>query len=158
MVAKKKELTEEQQNFSKLIKEIRECCKKLEEDELVDILEQYDSTPIEDITDLLLEWNIFFEKIDKKGSKGKKNDYTIPWIDIKGNSYKVTLLLSVQKDQSYDFKFGKNKMQYCIVLNRSENNSIFYNNTEIKYDTKEERDTEYENIKQKLTKFGVVFV
>ena len=61
-MAKDKVYTEEElKAYDNLIKELREAFKKLKCQELVDILAQYKKESNEELSDLVLSWNTYYE-------------------------------------------------------------------------------------------------
>jgi hypothetical protein len=170
-MAKKKDISSENidQSIDHLIREIREAFKKLKCQEMVDILSQWGKESTENTADLIMSWNTYYDNdvkddgsvedildeiISGKGKK-KKIPIIIPWIDILGRAFKINMLLSIEKDQSYDFL--RNKYKYQIILNRSEGTVVFYTNTTFDFDTKEQQDREYESLKLRLEPFNIKF-
>jgi len=79
----------------------------------------------------------------------------VPWIDIQGRSFKVSMLLSIETEQTYDYL--RNKQKYQIIVNRSNTDTIFYANTTYNFDKKEDRDSIYEDLKTRLEAFNIKF-
>lgn len=154
---------ETDKSIDHLIREVREAFKKLKCREMSDILSQFGKENNEDLADLILSWNTYFEdnhsnddedEYDESGHKIKK-PVIIPWIDILGRSFKVTMLLSLEQDQTYDYL--RNKQKYQIIVNRSNTDTVFYANTTYNFDNKEERDRTYEDLKTRLEAFSIKF-
>ena len=55
----------------------------------------------------------------------------------------------------YDYMRSRNK--YQIIVNKSESDSVFYANTIFDFLIKDDRDREYESMKNKLENFGIKF-
>ena len=172
-MAKDKVYTEEElKAYDNLIKELREAFKKLKCQELVDILAQYKKESNEELSDLVLSWNTYYEsrvnnddddiddgEDDELGLGGlfkKKKKVIVPWVDIAGKSLKVSLLISIEKDKYYDYSQVR-KVVYQLVINKGDSDSILYANTSINFDTEEARDKEYEDLKIRLSKFNIRF-
>ena len=65
------------------------------------------------------------------------------------------MLLSVEKEDTYDYLRGKNK--YQVVLNKTEDTKIFYANTTFDYNNAKDRDEQYESLKTRLEAFRIKF-
>lgn len=152
MTKKKEEFDIE--SFDHLIREIKEAFRKLKAIELVDILDQYKKETNENIVDLFLSWNTFFDK--NEGVDEESENKSIPWVEVSSKCLKVSLLLSIEKDKNYDFMRNKNK--YEILINRTNSDNTYYGNTILSFSTEKDRDREYNNLKLKLNPHGIKFI
>lgn len=73
-------------------------------------------------------------------------------VEIGGGTYLLNNILSLEKVEKYSF--SKNRMQYLLLMNRSNSDKVMYGNTYFTFDTKEARDKTLNLIKDKLAMVG----
>jgi hypothetical protein len=138
--------------------ELIEIVKKLEEQELVEILNSYKKKKDEEIFELLLEWNTNFRpKLKIKEEEGntenrggfKRNFISINKDEIIIDIYRIGLII---KDQYYNRELTK--IIYQIIVNPGETEDL-YTNIIIDFENKKNRDKEIDRLKDKLKDFKI---
>lgn len=76
-------------------------------------------------------------------------------IEIQGNLYDLWELRSLERNERWNDKKGE--MEYLLILNRRGIGTNFAE-VEFTFDTQEDREIEYEIIKQKLSEFDTIMI
>lgn len=83
----------------------------------------------------------------------EEDEKQVSWlIEIKGGMYYLSNIFSLEKKDKYSY--SKNKMQYLLLMNRTENVKDPYGNTVFVFDEETEREKTINLIKDKLATIG----
>lgn len=134
---------------AEIIQEIIEFSKKIDQVELTDKLEKWKRDSDVNVRDSLISLNVSFDS--EEGNKKSRK-----FIDIKDESFEVKYLERITKEDTYCYM--RNQTVYNIIINRSENLKTYYSNSIIEFNDLEERDSQYNIIKDKLKPFGIMFI
>lgn len=105
----------------------------------------------EDLDTELDDWSTRFStERDESLSK------TPTLIEISNRVFYINSIFHFEKVERYSY--SKNKMEYGIMINRSEDSKTTYQNTFLLFTSQEERDKEYKFLKEKLSIIGKRFV
>ena len=109
----------------------------------------------EDITEDALneeidDWAVRFSEEIEKETK------TPSLVEISNKVFYINSIFHFEKVERYSY--SKNKMEYGIMINRSEDSKTTYQNTLLLFTSQEERDKEYKFLKEKLSIIGKKFI
>lgn len=109
----------------------------------------------EDITEDALneeidDWAVRFSEEIEKETK------TPSLVEISNKVFYINSIFHFEKVERYSY--SKNKMEYGIMINRSEDSKTTYQNTLLLFTSQEERDKEYKFLKEKLSIIGKRFI
>lgn len=123
---------------------------------LSDVLTKWVEGEIDDVRvkELLDEWNQNFNTLDVDLETKESILYT-DFIEIGSINITIRSIYRIQPLDRYSFKH--NKMQYGILLNKSENENIPNANEFIIFDTEEDRDKQLLLLKDRLALFQIRF-
>lgn len=77
-------------------------------------------------------------------------------VEISNKVFYINSIFHFEKVEKYSY--SKNKMEYGIMINRSEDSKTTYQNTLLLFTSQEERDREYKFLKEKLSIIGKRFI
>lgn len=109
----------------------------------------------EDITEDALneeidDWAVRFSEEIEKETK------TPSLVEISNKVFYINSIFHFEKVERYSY--SKNKMEYGIMINKSEDSKTTYQNTLLLFTSQEERDKEYKFLKEKLSIIGKRFI
>lgn len=109
----------------------------------------------EDITEDALneeidDWAVRFSEEIERETK------TPSLVEISNKVFYINSIFHFEKVERYSY--SKNKMEYGIMINRSEDSKTTYQNTLLLFTSQGERDKEYKFLKEKLSIIGKRFI
>lgn len=105
----------------------------------------------EDLSIELDDWATrFSSEMDKSLSK------TPTLVEISNRVFYINSIFYFEKVEKYSY--SKNRMEFGILINKSEDSKTTYQNTLLLFGSQEERDREYRFLKEKLSITGKIFV
>lgn len=105
----------------------------------------------EDLDTELDDWSTRFST-EKDESLSK----TPTLIEISNRVFYINSIFYFEKVEKYSY--SKNRMEFGILINKSEDSKTAYQNTLLLFGSQEERDKEYKYLKEKLSITGRRFV
>lgn len=120
---------------------------------LKELLESFLNEEIDDnaLNEEIDDWAVRFSE-----ELGEKETKTPSLIEISNRVFYINSIFHFEKVERYSY--SKNKMEYGIMINKSEDSKTTYQNTLLLFTSQEERDKEYKFLKEKLSIIGKRFI
>lgn len=124
---------------------------------LSEILKKYKTIPDSQIWRMLQEFNVDFDpNLEVDEELEKLNIYYISFKGMEPRDLKLNLISSISKVDRYNHSLGKT--DYSIIVNEDPTDKLFYSNTIINYYTLQQREYDYNRIKDLMQTKNIVFL
>jgi len=141
---------------AEIIVEIKEAARKLGDENLKSIIEEWKHLDDVKIRDMLMQWHLDNPDTpsNEEGDEEKKRGWQKDFVLLDGVTLDIFFIVSVGSKLKFDF--NKEKYIYLLVINENTSENSIYHNFQFEYETQDERDDYYIKLLELLKGSGRV--
>lgn len=128
---------------AEIIVEISEAVRKLGNDDLKRIIQEWKNLKDEEVLAMMIDWNLNNEEGVKKDDKFRKN-----FILFDDLTLDIYFVVSISKKRMFNAETGD--FSYLILINENTNEKSLYHDTRVSYSSEKERDERYNKLHEIL--------